>query len=45
MKPKKPVRADDTLTPAEAKKVRHGLKQVKDGKTRPWSQVKRDLGV
>jgi AbrB family looped-hinge helix DNA binding protein len=45
MKPKKLVDADDTLTPAEAKKVRHALKQVKERKTRPWHQVKHDLGV
>jgi AbrB family looped-hinge helix DNA binding protein len=45
MKPKKLVDADDTLTPAEAKKLRHGLKQLKEGKTRPWNQVKHDLGV
>jgi bifunctional DNA-binding transcriptional regulator/antitoxin component of YhaV-PrlF toxin-antitoxin module len=37
--------SDDTLTPAEAKKVRHALKQVRDGKTKPWSQVKHELGL
>ena len=36
---------DDTLTPVEAKKVRHGLKQLKERKTRPWSQVKQGLGL
>ena len=45
LKPKKLVDADDTLTPGEAKKVRHGLKQLKEGKTRPWSQVKHGLGL
>ena len=45
MKPKKLVDADDILTPAEAKKVRHGLKQVREGKTRPWSQVKHELAL
>jgi bifunctional DNA-binding transcriptional regulator/antitoxin component of YhaV-PrlF toxin-antitoxin module len=45
MKPKKLVDADATLSPAEAKRVRHGLKQLREGKTRPWSQVKHDLGV
>ena len=35
----------DTLTPAEARKVRHTLKQVREGKTVPWSQVKHDLGL
>jgi hypothetical protein len=37
--------SDDTLTPAEARKVRHALKQVRDGKTVPWSQVKHELGL
>jgi hypothetical protein len=45
MKPKKLVDADDRLSPAEAKKVRHGIKQLREGKTRPWSQVKNDLGA
>jgi uncharacterized membrane protein YgcG len=45
VKPKRLVDADDTLTAAEAKKLRHALKQLKEGKTRPWSQVKYDLGV
>ena len=45
--PKPPLIPDsvDTLTPAEAKKVRHALKQVRDGKRVPWSQVKHDLGL
>jgi bifunctional DNA-binding transcriptional regulator/antitoxin component of YhaV-PrlF toxin-antitoxin module len=40
-KPAATENPDDSLTPAEAKKVRHALKQVRDGKTKPWSQVKR----
>lgn len=44
-RPKRLVNADDTLTAAEAKKVRHGLKQVREGKTRPWSQVKHGPGL
>jgi bifunctional DNA-binding transcriptional regulator/antitoxin component of YhaV-PrlF toxin-antitoxin module len=36
---------DDTLTVAEAKKVRHALKQVREKKTKPWSQVKHELGL
>ena len=35
---------DDKLTPAEAKKVRHALKQVCEGKTRPWPEIKHELG-
>jgi AbrB family looped-hinge helix DNA binding protein len=45
IKPKRMVDADDTLTPAEAKKLRHALKQAKAGKTRPWDQVKHELGL
>ncbi len=45
MKPKKLVDADDTLTAAEAKKVRHGLKQAREGKTQPWAKVKHELGL
>jgi AbrB family looped-hinge helix DNA binding protein len=45
MKPKKLVDADDTLTAAEVRKVRHGLKQAKEGKTRPWSQIRHELDV
>ena len=37
--------SDDTLTPAEARKVRHAVKQVREGKTTPWSQVKDELGL
>jgi len=29
----------------EAEKVRHALKQVRDGKTIPWSRVKDELGL
>jgi hypothetical protein len=45
MKPKKLVDADNTLTPAEGKKVRHALKQLKDKKTRSWGQIKDELGL
>ena len=36
---------DDVLTEAEAKKVRHALGQVREGKTVPWSRVKDELGL
>jgi AbrB family looped-hinge helix DNA binding protein len=45
MKPKKLAHTDDVLTPAEAKKVRHALKQVKERKTKPWTNVKHELGL
>ena len=35
---------DDTVTEEEAKKVRHALKQVREGKTTPWSRVKHGRG-
>jgi bifunctional DNA-binding transcriptional regulator/antitoxin component of YhaV-PrlF toxin-antitoxin module len=45
IKPKRVVDPDDVLTPAEAKKVRHALKQVRQGKTKPWAQIKHELGL
>lgn len=36
---------NDTLTEEEAKKVRHALKQVREGRTTPWSKVKDELGL
>lgn len=45
MKPRKVSPADDDLTGADSKKLRHAMKQLKAGKTRPWSQVKNDLGL
>ena len=45
IKPKRVVDPDEVLTPAEAKKVRHALKQIREGKTRPWSQIKHELGL
>ena len=44
MKPTR-VDQDDVLTPAEAQKVRRALRQVKSGKTRPWAQIKHELGL
>jgi hypothetical protein len=37
--------SDNLLTPAEATRLRRSLKQTKEGKTRPWSQIKHDLGL
>ena len=45
MKPKKLVNADDLLNSEEAIKVRHAIKQVEDGKTQPWNEVKHELGL
>ena len=45
MKPKRLVDWDETLTTAEVRMVRHGLKQAKEGKTRSWSRIKNELGL
>ena len=45
MKPKRLVDWDETLTPAEAKMIRQGLKQAKEGKARAWSRIKHELGM
>jgi hypothetical protein len=39
------IYADDVLNPAEAKRLRHSLKQSDQGKTRPWAEIKRELGL
>ena len=45
IKPKKLVDRDDVITPVEAKRLRRSLKQTRQGKTQPWSQVKHELGL
>ncbi len=35
---------DDVLTPAEAKKVRQGMKQIREGRFKLWRDVKHELG-
>ena len=45
MKPTKFVDIEDTPTGAEAKKLRLGLKQIKERKTRPWNEIKHELGL
>jgi bifunctional DNA-binding transcriptional regulator/antitoxin component of YhaV-PrlF toxin-antitoxin module len=37
--------ADDRLTAAEARKLRHGLAQARQGKTRPWRDIKHELDL
>jgi len=43
-KAKRVVMPDD-VTPDEAKRLRQSLKQARQGKTRPWAQVKPDVGL
>jgi AbrB family looped-hinge helix DNA binding protein len=42
--PRRMVDPDDVLTPSEAKKVRHGMKQIKEGRFKLWRDVKHELG-
>ncbi len=35
----------ETLTAADANRIRHGLKQAKERRTRPWSRIKHELGM
>jgi bifunctional DNA-binding transcriptional regulator/antitoxin component of YhaV-PrlF toxin-antitoxin module len=44
IKAKRLVDDDTTLTPQEAKKVRRGMKQIKQGRFKLWRDVKHDLG-
>ena len=44
IKPKRVADPDVGLTPAEAKKVRRGMKQIKDGRLKLWRDVKDELG-
>jgi len=44
IKPQRMVDPDDVLTPAEAKNVRRGMKQIKEGRFKLWRDVKHELG-
>lgn len=44
IKAKRLVDDDTTLTPQEAKMVRHGMKQIKEGRFKLWRDVKHELG-
>jgi len=39
------TQAAERLTQEEAKKLRHAMKEIREGKTTPWSQVKHELGL
>jgi len=45
VKPRRLVDPDDVLTQAEAKRLRQSLKQTRQGKTRPWGEIKHELGL
>jgi AbrB family looped-hinge helix DNA binding protein len=44
IKPKRLVDDDTILTPDEAKMVRRGMRQIKEGRFRLWRDIKRELG-
>jgi bifunctional DNA-binding transcriptional regulator/antitoxin component of YhaV-PrlF toxin-antitoxin module len=37
--------SDGRLTLSEARKLRHALGQARQGKTRPWRDIKHELGL
>jgi len=45
IKPKKLVEADDGLTLEEEAIVRKGERQLRQGKSKPWSQIKHELAL
>ena len=45
IKPKRLVDPDDVLTPEQARRLRRSLKQTREAKTRPWPQIKHELGL
>jgi bifunctional DNA-binding transcriptional regulator/antitoxin component of YhaV-PrlF toxin-antitoxin module len=45
VKPRRVVDPDDVLTPDDAKRLRRSLQQTRQGKTRPWAEIKRELGL
>ena len=45
VQPRRLVDPDDMVTPAEAKRLRKSLKQTRQGNTRPWSEIKHELGL
>jgi AbrB family looped-hinge helix DNA binding protein len=44
IKPKHLTNDDTVLTPSEAKIVRRGMKQIKEGRFKMWRDVKHELG-
>ena len=45
IQPKILVDVDDTLTPSEEKIIQASEKELKQGKTRAWKQIKNDLDL
>lgn len=45
IKPKKLVDADDVLTPEEEKIARRGVRQMKQGASKPWQQIRHEMDL
>ena len=45
IKPEKLVDANDVLTPAEEAIVAEGEAELRQGESKPWSQIKDELGL
>ena len=45
IEPKRATDPDDVLTASQAKRLRESLKQMRQGKTKPWTQIKHELGL
>jgi antitoxin component of MazEF toxin-antitoxin module len=45
VKPRRVVAAGDVLTPADSKRLRQSLKQTRQGKTKPWAEIRLELGL
>ena len=45
IKPKRAVDPDDVLTASQAKRLRESLKQMRQGKTKPWTQITHEMGL
>ncbi len=43
IRPKKRIEGDDVLTLEDAKSLRRGLRQMKEGQTRAWKTIKDEL--
>jgi hypothetical protein len=44
LKPKRVADPASVLTPAEAKKVRRGMKQIREGNFKLWRDIKNEVG-
>jgi hypothetical protein len=45
LRSKRVVETGEILTPTESKRLRQSLKQAAKGETRPWAEIKDELGL